>query len=85
VLGGGVLAAGNPAFLASIEAGLAAAAPLARIVLVGDRPIVGAGLLTLEAAGATPEAQSSARSALARTFAALDDDRRPSIVANPDR
>ena len=72
VLGGGVLAAGNLSFLAAIEEKLSRRCPLARILLVRDRPIVGAALLTLEAAGATLEVTVSARSALARTFARLD-------------
>ena len=73
VLGGGVLAAGNLSFLAAIEQKLSRRCPLARILLVRDRPIVGAALLTLEAAGAAFEATVSARSALATTFARLDE------------
>ena len=73
VLGGGVLAAGHAAFLASIEEKLSRRSPLARIALVRDRPIVGAALLTLEAAGATLAVTSTAHTALALTFARLDE------------
>jgi N-acetylglucosamine kinase-like BadF-type ATPase len=73
VLGGGVLAAGNERLLAAITSGLAARAPLASISLVRDRPIVGAALLALAAVGASSDAQNSARTALAGTFAALDE------------
>ena len=74
VLGGGVLAAGNARLLGGIETGLAEVAPLARITLVRDRPIVGAALLTLEAAGASAESVDAARAALASTFARLDEE-----------
>ena len=73
VLGGGVLAAGNLSFLAAIEEKLSRRCPLARALLVRDRPIVGAALLALEATGAAFEVTISARSALARTFARLDE------------
>lgn len=76
VLGGGILASGDSDFLASIEEKLAGRAPHARITLVRDRPIVGAALLTLEAAGATVEGTAMAHSALAQTFARLDDSTR---------
>lgn len=72
VLGGGVLAAASPAFLASIEEKLSRRSPRAHITLVRDRPIVGAALLTLEAAGADPDATESARAALSAAFATLD-------------
>ena len=73
VLGGGVRAAGNLSFLAAIEEKLVRWCPLNRIVLVRDRAIVGAALLSLEAAGAALEVAVSTRSALARTFARLDE------------
>jgi N-acetylglucosamine kinase-like BadF-type ATPase len=72
VLGGGVLAAGNAHLLGLIESGLAEVAPLARLSLVRDRPIVGAALLTLEAAGVSQEHEDAARAALVGTFAQLD-------------
>ncbi|MHC5796887.1 N-acetylglucosamine kinase [Lacisediminihabitans sp. FW035] len=72
VLGGGVLAAASPRFLASIEEKLGRRSPRAGITLVRDRPIVGAALLTLEAAGADPTVTESARSALSAAFATLD-------------
>jgi N-acetylglucosamine kinase-like BadF-type ATPase len=51
VLGGGVLAAGDPRLLGGISAGLAASAPLAQIRLVRSAPIVGAAMLALESVG----------------------------------
>lgn len=65
VLGGGVLASGNAGLLAGVASRLAARAPLARIELVTSRPILGAALLTLEAAGADRSALETAREALA--------------------
>lgn len=57
-LGGGVLAAGNAAFLASIEKKFSRRNVHASISLLPDRPIRGAVLLTLESAGATREERS---------------------------
>jgi len=51
VLGGGVLAAGDPRLMAAISAGLATSAPSARIQLVRSRPILGAAILSLESVG----------------------------------
>lgn len=73
VLGGGVLAAGDPYLLGLIERGLSAVAPLAMISVVRDRPIVGAALLTLEAVGVSALHEAAARAALAETVALLDD------------
>ncbi len=56
VLGGGVLAARPPRLVGGIVAGLAACAPAVRLTWVGGPPVVGAALLALEAAGATPDA-----------------------------
>lgn len=67
VLGGGVLAAGNRRLLGGIEAGLAARAPRATVELVRARPILGAGLLALEAVGAGQGAIETARRALENT------------------
>lgn len=64
VLGGGVLRSGNRRLMGGIEAGLAAGAPLARIVPVTAPPILGAALLTLEAAGAPASALAAATAAL---------------------
>lgn len=61
VLGGGILQAGNPRLMAGIAAGLAGAAPLARIVHVTDPPILGAARLALEHAGISLERLSLAR------------------------
>ncbi len=64
VLGGGVLRSGNQRLLNGIQAGLADGAPLARIVPVSAPPILGAALLTLEAAGAAASALAAATDAL---------------------
>ena len=79
VLGGGVLAAENAAFHTSIEEKLGRRSPRAKMSLVRDRPVVGAALLALEAAGATPQVTASAHSALAAAFATLDDERATAI------
>ncbi|WP_346233645.1 N-acetylglucosamine kinase [Parafrigoribacterium mesophilum] len=67
VLGGGVLASGNPRLLRGIEAGLASRAPEASAQLVRSRPILGAALLTLEAVDASPAALAAATAALEYT------------------
>jgi N-acetylglucosamine kinase-like BadF-type ATPase len=64
VLGGGVLQSGDERLLGGITSGLAVAAPLARTVPVASPPILGAVLLTLEAAGAPASALSAATEAL---------------------
>lgn len=52
VLGGGVLAARHPLLLRAIDAGLAERAPRATTRVVSVPPLLGAGLLALERAGA---------------------------------
>jgi N-acetylglucosamine kinase-like BadF-type ATPase len=64
VLGGGVIRARDDRLLSGIAAGLAADAPRAAIVIVDAPPIVGAGLLALESAGATRAALDRARKEL---------------------
>ncbi|HTL41532.1 MAG TPA: BadF/BadG/BcrA/BcrD ATPase family protein [Pseudolysinimonas sp.] len=64
VLGGGIIRAGDERLMRGISEGLAADAPHARIVIVSAPPIVGAGLLALESAGASPAALDRARAAL---------------------
>ncbi len=64
VLGGGVIRAGDERLMSGIEAGLAIDAPLARIIRVDTSPIVGAGLLALESAGAPRSALDRARAEL---------------------
>ena len=66
VLGGGVVAAGHPLLLEAVRSALDARTPLAEIVLVPARPIIGAALLALETAGASPEAVEHARRELER-------------------
>ena len=65
VLGGGVLRSSDPRLMGGITTGLAAGAPQARIVPVTAPPILGAALLTLEAAGAPASACAAAEKALA--------------------
>lgn len=72
VLGGGVLAADSRYLLGLIESGLAAIAPQAMISVVRERPIVGAALLTLEAAGVSAEHERDARAALVETVGRMD-------------
>ena len=69
VLGGGVIRAGDERLLAGIAEGLAEVAPRARIVRVDAPPIVGAGLLALESAGADRAALQRAHAGLADAFA----------------
>lgn len=69
VLGGGVIRAGHDRLLSGIEAGLAADAPLARIVVTTAPPVVGAGLLALESAGAPAAALDRARAELTAAYA----------------
>ncbi|WP_346027676.1 N-acetylglucosamine kinase [Arthrobacter parietis] len=64
VLGGGVLAANDSRLLTRIGSGLEEQAPNAHLQLVTAPPIVGAGLLALEAAEAEAEALARARVAL---------------------
>lgn len=52
VLGGSILASHDERLMAGVTAGLAGLVPKARIELVTAPPILGAGLLALEAAGA---------------------------------
>jgi len=56
VLGGGVLRSADPRLMSGVATGLAAGAPRAEIVPVTAPPILGAALLTLEAAGAPASA-----------------------------
>jgi N-acetylglucosamine kinase-like BadF-type ATPase len=66
VLGGGIIRAGDERMMTRIAERLAADAPKARVVLVTAPPIVGAGLLALESAGATRDALERARTELTR-------------------
>lgn len=66
VLGGGIIRAGDERLMTRIAGRLAADAPRARIVLVQAPPIVGAGLLALESAGASRQALDRARAQLSR-------------------
>lgn len=61
VLGGGVLAARDPALTEGIRSRIAAGAPGAHLVFVADRPVLGAAFLVLEAHGATSSALDVAR------------------------
>ena len=66
VLGGGIIRAGDERMMTRIAERLAADAPKAQIVLVTAPPIVGAGLLALESAGASRAALDRARDELTR-------------------
>ncbi|MFE6908114.1 N-acetylglucosamine kinase [Streptomyces erythrochromogenes] len=61
VLGGGVLAARHPALDERIAARLAERAPRARITVVTAPPVLGAGLLGLDALGAPAQAHGKLR------------------------
>ncbi|MGW7099005.1 N-acetylglucosamine kinase [Streptomyces sp. NPDC054838] len=61
LLGGGVLAAGHAQLSGAIGAGLAEVAPLARVSVVVAPPVLGAGLLGLDAVGAPAEAYGKLR------------------------
>lgn len=64
VLGGGVVQSRDARLLAGIDSSLARLAPQAHTVIVDAPPILGAGLLALESAGASREAVERARAAL---------------------
>lgn len=61
VLGGSVLAAGHPQLNDRIAAGLAERAPRARISVITAPPVLGAGLLGLDALGSPPGAYEKLR------------------------
>ncbi|KOU24016.1 ATPase [Streptomyces sp. WM6372] len=61
LLGGGVLTAGHEQLDERIAAGLARRAPRARVSVVSAPPVLGAGLLGLDALGALPEAHGKLR------------------------
>ncbi len=61
VLGGGVLAARHPALMTAVEERFATLAPQAKLVVVDAPPVLGAGLLGLDAAGAPPAAYERLR------------------------
>ncbi|MEV6571169.1 BadF/BadG/BcrA/BcrD ATPase family protein [Streptomyces sp. NPDC051577] len=61
VLGGSVLAAGHPRLNGRIRAGLAERAPLARMSVIVAPPVLGAGLLGLDALDATAGAREKLR------------------------
>lgn len=66
VLGGGIIRAADPRLISGITEGLGVVAPRARIEMLDASPIVGAALLALGAAGASPEALERARRAVTR-------------------
>lgn len=66
VLGGGIVRSGDPVLTEGIRARLAERMPHAWTETVDAAPIVGAGLLALDAAGADAGALERARSALSR-------------------
>ena len=64
VLGGGIIRARHERLMSRVESELAQCAPQAMLRIVDAPPILGAALLTLEAANAAPEALLRAASAL---------------------
>ena len=64
VLGGGVVQSGDERLLSGVDTALTRLAPRAYAVVVDAAPILGAGLLALESAGAAREAVERARLAL---------------------
>lgn len=70
ILGGGVLASNDDRLLSRIRSGLRGEAPHAQVQLVTAPPIVGAGLLALETAGAPAGAFTRARHGTERLVAA---------------
>ncbi|MDF0514495.1 BadF/BadG/BcrA/BcrD ATPase family protein [Agromyces sp. H3Y2-19a] len=70
VLGGGIARSRDERLLRGIRSELAAAAPLARLSVVDDAPIVGAALLALEAAGGDGAALVRARATVSAVTAA---------------
>jgi len=71
VLGGGVIGSRDERLLGTIERQLGERAPKARMELVTAAPILGAALLALESAGASPSAVETARSTLEERPAAV--------------
>ncbi len=67
VLGGGLLRAGLAPLDDAVRAGILRAAPAARLLVVDQEPIVGAGLLALAEAGAPPAAAAHLREQLRRS------------------
>ena len=64
VLGGGIFDTTDAAFHQRVSAGICAAAPRAVIVRLDSPPVLGAALIGLDAAGASPDALASLRRAL---------------------
>ncbi|MEV4413412.1 BadF/BadG/BcrA/BcrD ATPase family protein [Catellatospora sp. NPDC049609] len=64
VLGGGVLRARHPLLEDAVSAGVKAHSSRARLTVLAQPPVVGAGLFALDALGATPAAATALRSAL---------------------
>ncbi len=69
VLGGGVLVARQPLLHDGVLAGIAAAAPGARVAVLADPPVAGAALLALDAWGVTDPAREAALRAAVRLAA----------------
>ncbi|WP_330330453.1 ATPase [Streptomyces sp. NBC_00536] len=61
LLGGSVLASGHTRLGDRVEEGLAVRAPLARVSVVTEPPVLGAALLGLDAIGAAPDAYGKLR------------------------
>jgi N-acetylglucosamine kinase-like BadF-type ATPase len=66
VLGGGILAAGDPLLIGTVTDLITAEVPEARIRVVAEPPVVGAALLGLDEASASPAAMTALRDSFAR-------------------
>jgi N-acetylglucosamine kinase-like BadF-type ATPase len=66
VLGGGILAGGDPTLLDAVTSRLTEAAPKATVRVVSERPVVGAALAGLDLVGADRAAHQRVRAALSR-------------------
>jgi N-acetylglucosamine kinase-like BadF-type ATPase len=69
VLGGGLLTAHNPVLHEEIAARIAVRAPLARVRLLADPPVLGAALRGFDLLGTTPSTEPVVRSSLSAALA----------------
>ena len=66
MLGGGILAGGDPTLLDPVVSRLAEAAPKASVRVVAEPPVLGAALAGLDLVGADEAAHERVRAALGR-------------------
>jgi N-acetylglucosamine kinase-like BadF-type ATPase len=77
ILGGGVLRSVAPSVVEAIAAGVAEAAPAARVAVSPSEPIVGAALLGLDSLAANASAKDRARAALDAAVTELQSEAAP--------